>query len=177
MEKYFNSLAATRRIAFGTIIVVLSGCASEHVGPAGFQTLRAQALPAPVVLTDPQQAKIMGAQSFRQQHFGLAVRHFQSAAVWAPNDVEVWLGLGAAADNAGHFGVSGEAYARVLSLTGPSVEYFNNLGFSYILQGKLVEARLAFQDGLKIAPRNTTLLNNLSIVDRMEGRSPVGTAK
>jgi len=177
MKKYRNGLGATQRIALAVIILALSGCASEHVGPAGFQTLRAQPLPAPVVLTDPQQAKIMGAQSFRQQDFGLALRQFQAAAVMAPSDAEVWLGLGAAADNAGHFGVSGEAYARVLSLTGPSVEYFNNLGFSYTLQGKLFEARLVFQDGLKIAPRNTTLRNNLSIVDRMEGRSPVGTAK
>lgn len=176
-QELFNATDRLRRYILGAGIIALSGCAAELVGPEGIQTVRVQPLPASVVLTDPQQAKSLGAQSFMQRNFGLALRQFQAAALLTPNDPEVWLGIGASADKAGHFDISAQAYAKALQLTGPTVEYYNNMGFSYILQGQLMAARRAFQNGLRIAPNNTTLRNNLSIIDRLEGRGPVGTAK
>lgn len=155
----------------------LTACALEPVGPERPEKVLQLELPAFTPSVGAAQAKQLGLNAFSAGDFPVAVRYFQSTVEQSPQDLDAWLGLGASADRAGQFEISAAAYARFLELAGPSIEYYNNRGFSFLLQGRLFDARSAFRAGLKLAPNNTTLKNNLKLVDKLEGRGPVGRAK
>lgn len=170
-----RSLFSRRR---GTLLIVscllLSACATDPVGTAPPQTVPRLHLPLFTPEVSATRAKTLGANAFAAGDYPVAVRYFQSAADQDPQDADAWLALGGAADRAGHFDISATAYARLRDLAGASAEYHNNRGFSFLLQNRLQDARAAFRAGLQRAPGNETLQNNLRLVDKLEGRGPVG---
>lgn len=173
-------LSSQRYLQNASLIIAcifLTACALEPVGPERPEKVPQLALPAFTPSVGARKAKELGDNAFHAGDFPVAVRYFQSAVEQAPQDVNAWLGLGASADRAGQFEISSAAYARLLELSGPSVEYYNNRGFSFVLQGRLFDARAAFRAGLQLAPDNKTLQNNLKLVNKLEGRGPVGRAK
>lgn len=157
--------------------IVLTACSIDQVGVERPETVPQLVLPAFEAKVSADKAKALARSAFSASDFPVAVRYYQSAVEQAPRDVDAWLGLGASADRAGHFEISAVAYAELLELTGPSVEYFNNRGFSFLLQGNLFDARSALKAGLKLSPDNKTLQNNLQLVNKLEGRGPVGRFK
>jgi Flp pilus assembly protein TadD len=54
-------------------------------------------------------------------------------------------------------------------LTGQGFEYFNNIGFSYILQGKYPQAEDALERALDMRPGNPTAMNNLALLESIRG--------
>ncbi|MGT2466652.1 tetratricopeptide repeat protein [Mesorhizobium atlanticum] len=56
------------------------------------------------------------------------------------------------------------AYARAHRLLGATPEYYNNLGYSYLLRGKLQDARSNFLKAYELAPNDPTVANNLKLL-------------
>ncbi|MEQ1771053.1 MAG: hypothetical protein ABL879_14565, partial [Devosia sp.] len=49
-------------------------------------------------------------------------------------------------------------------LAGASAQYYNNVGYSYLLRGNLSAAVTSFKKAEKLAPDNVVVANNLQIV-------------
>ena len=82
----------------------------------------------------------------------------------APNDGVAWLGLAASCDRIGRFDLADKAYRQAFRYIGATPEYFNNVGYSYLLRGKLQEARRNFLKAYEIAPNDPTVKNNLELL-------------
>ncbi len=101
---------------------------------------------------------------FKQQNYGLAQQHFLQVTEQRPDYVDAWLGLAASYDQLRRFDLSKRAYTKAIKLVGPSSAILNNLGYSYLLQGKLVEAKKQLFAAHKIDPDNPHVLANIELL-------------
>jgi Flp pilus assembly protein TadD len=74
------------------------------------------------------------------------------------------VGLGASYDRLGRFDLSDRVYASLYKLTGGTAQYYNNLGYSYMLRGKLSLALENFRKAQAIEPDNMVIANNIQIL-------------
>lgn len=86
----------------------------------------------------------------------------------APRDATAWIGLGASYDRVGRFDLSDRAYRQATKLVGETTAILNNEGYSYMLRGKLIEARRKFLKAYERDPDNPTIQNNLKLLDSSE---------
>src|SRR5207249_9567140 len=61
------------------------------------------------------------------------------------------------------------AYKMAIRLAGETTEILNNQGYSYMLRGELGAARRKFEKALQREPNNTTILNNLQLMNGSYG--------
>jgi Flp pilus assembly protein TadD len=101
---------------------------------------------------------------FRQENYGNSGALFLKAVQLAPNDGEAWMGLAASCDRIRRFDLSDKAYRQAYRLVGGTPAYYNNVGYSYLLRGKLQEARQNFLRAYELAPNDPTVANNLKLL-------------
>ncbi|ANT50047.1 MULTISPECIES: tetratricopeptide repeat protein [Mesorhizobium] len=101
---------------------------------------------------------------FRAENYGNAGALFYKATQLAPNDGVAWLGLAACSDRIHRFDLADRAYGRAFKLIGGTPEYYNNVGYSYLLRGKLQDARTNFLKAYELAPKDPTVANNLKLL-------------
>lgn len=101
---------------------------------------------------------------FRAENYGNAGALFYKATQLAPNDGVAWLGLAACSDRIHRFDLADRAYGRAFKLIGGTPEYYNNVGYSYLLRGKLQAARTNFLKAYELAPKDPTVANNLKLL-------------
>ena len=87
----------------------------------------------------------LGLEHFDRGDYGIAERYFRDAVEKAPRDVTAWIGLAACYDRIRRFDLADRAYAAAINLVGETTQILNNLGYSYMLRGDLVNARKKFQ--------------------------------
>lgn len=109
---------------------------------------------------------------FREGSYGNAQKAYQKAVEVFPNDPEAWLGLAASYDRLKRFDQSDIAYRKLAGMIGGRPEYYNNVGFSYMLRGDLVRARQNFLKAYELDPSNERTANNIELL-----RSSVSFAK
>lgn len=107
---------------------------------------------------------IAGQALFRDEAYGRAFNKFKSALETNPNDPTALYGYAAAADMLGRFDLSNDAYAKLRPIIGTRIEYYNNRGYSLLLQGDLIEARQHFLRAYEIDPSNERAANNLELL-------------
>lgn len=117
-------------------------------------------LPYTPVATDMAEARIQ----FQEQNYGLASQHFLKVTEQRPDNVDAWLGLAASYDQLRRFDLSKKAYNKAIALVGPSSAVLNNLGYSYLLQGKLVEAKRQLYAAHKLDPDNPHVRANIELL-------------
>jgi Flp pilus assembly protein TadD len=105
-----------------------------------------------------------GKNHFRQENYGNAGAAFYKAVQLAPNDGVAWLGLAASCDRIRRFDLADYAYRKAYPLVGTSAAYYNDVGYSYLLRGKLVDARRNFLKAYELAPNDPTIRNNLELL-------------
>ncbi|MGX5849735.1 tetratricopeptide repeat protein [Mesorhizobium sp. PL10] len=110
------------------------------------------------------QAVAEAKNQFRAENYGNAGALFFKATQLSPNDGNAWMGLAACSDRIHRFDLADRAYARALKLVGPTAEYYNNVGYSYLLRGKLQDARSNFLKAYELAPNDPTVANNLKLL-------------
>ena len=110
------------------------------------------------------QAVAEAKNQFRSENYGNAGALFYKAVQLAPNDGEAWLGLGASCDRIRRFDLSDYAYRKAYPLIGATAAYYNNVGYSYLLRGKLPDARRNFLKAYELAPNDPTIRNNLELL-------------
>ena len=101
---------------------------------------------------------------FKKGHYGLAQQHFLRVTEARPDYVDAWLGLAASYDQLRRFDLSKRAYHKAIALVGPSSAILNNMGYSYLLQGKLIEAKKKLYAAQKMDPENPHVLANIELL-------------
>jgi len=164
--------------AAGVLLFVLAGCQSTDSGmgvvrtnePAkGEFTAFGDAFDGLKTVSDvdyyaSDQAVAEAKNQFRAENYGNAGALFLKATRLAPNDGVAWLGLAASCDRIRRFDLADRAYGRAFKLIGGTPEYYNNVGYSYLLRGKLQDARSNFLKAYELAPNDPTVANNLKLL-------------
>ncbi|MFD1913036.1 tetratricopeptide repeat protein [Halodurantibacterium flavum] len=151
-----------RRASAGALLIlVLSGCAG---GLSGSAPLAQGRLPASVPPVAPEQALPVARQRFLAGEWGEAARYYEQAVTRAPGDGAAWLGLAASYDRLRRFDLADQAYRQAAVVVGTRAEYFNNVGYSYLLRGDTRRAAQNFQRAAELQPGNLTIQNNIELM-------------
>ena len=105
-----------------------------------------------------------GRAHFRNSDFGYSAALYKRAVELAPGDVQGYVGLSASYDRLGRFDLADRVYASLYKITGGTAQYYNNLGYSFMLRGKLSEALANFRKAQAIEPENLVIANNIQIL-------------
>ena len=141
---------------------LLAGCAS--IG--GNFGESASALPEPRQLQYLAADQILpeARNNFSQANFGYSAAYYKRALELTPGNKEALVGLAASYDRLRRFDLSDRVYAQWIKQEGPSVQYYNNLGYSYMLRGDLAAARATFLRARALDPDNIVVSNNLELL-------------
>jgi tetratricopeptide (TPR) repeat protein len=160
-----------------------AGCETDSNGVASLapsQTPVASAVsetpPATYTVQDPTDVKYypsdeplkLALEHFNRGHFGIAAKYFEDAVAKAPRDATAWVGLAASYDRIGRFDLADRAYKQAIKLVGETTAILNNEGYSYMLRGRLVEARRKLLKAYEREPQNPTIVNNLELLNSSE---------
>ena len=155
-----------KRFVFLISAVVLASCSGVNFGDlSSFGDSEAS-------LSDTSRADyytddqliISGKVQFREGNYGKSYSLFKQAINENPRDPAAWLGYAAASDMLRRFDQSKKAYSRLQPVIGNRIEFHNNLGYSFLLQGDLVAARRSFLRAYDMDPSNETTANNLELL-------------
>ena len=149
----------------------LAGCVADQ----STTTVAAVSETPPPTLTveDPGQVKYypsdeplrLGFEHFNRGDYGTSAKHFEAAVTKAPEDVTAWVGLAASYDRIGRFDLADRAYRQAIKLAGETTQILNNLGYSYMLRGRLKEARQTLLKAYEREPQNPTVVNNMLLLN------------
>lgn len=145
--------------------IPLAGCSSSGFGTSAFGSTNAKVaeLPAGTVMS-AEAAILQGRGHFRSNDFGYSAAFYKKAVEMAPNNPEGYIGLGASYDRLGRFDLSDRVYSALYKLAGPSVRYYNNLGYSMMLRGDLKQALANFRKAERLDPHNMIVANNIQLL-------------
>lgn len=101
---------------------------------------------------------------FRNGDFGYSATLYKRVVDLSPKDPEGYIGLGASYDRLGRFDLSDRVYETLYALSGGTAQYYNNVGYSYMLRGNLTAALTNFRKASKLAPDNVVVANNMQIL-------------
>ena len=101
---------------------------------------------------------------FRNNDFGYSATLYKRVVDLSPKDPEGYTGLAASYDRLGRFDLSDRVYQSLYAISGPTAQYYNNVGYSYMLRGNLTQALSSFRRASKLDPQNVVVANNLQIL-------------
>jgi Flp pilus assembly protein TadD len=149
------------------LVLVLAGCNAT----SGDGSPPVVALPSPQPITDATDDVAIGKQHFRAENYGLAEMHFRRAAEARRDDAQAWNGLAASYDKLRRWDLADRAYAQVEKITGPTPDFLNNRGYSYMLRGDLRRASADLSRAAAADPGNERIQNNLRTLDERVRRA------
>lgn len=160
-------IVAVTALCFG-----LAGCQTDTDGSLSLVSEN-ETPPPTFTVQEPTEVKYypsdeplkLGLEHFNRGSFGTAARHFEDATTKAPEDATAWVGLAASYDRIGRFDLADRAYRQAIRLVGETVSILNNEGYSYMLRGRLVEARRKLLKAYEREPQNPTVINNLKLLN------------
>lgn len=151
-------------VAVCIIAPALSGCQSA-LGTSAFGTKPTPLLNLPETrFYSSDEALRYGKEYFRQGDYGRAEASYRRAVELLPQDPEALLGLAASYDRLRRFDLADRAYGMAAPYVGSRAEYYNNLGYSYVLRGDLQQARTYLLKAYEIDPDNPVTANNLAML-------------
>lgn len=101
---------------------------------------------------------------FRQGNYGHSATLYKRAVEASPTDAVAMAGLAASYDRLHRFDLADRVYAQLYKLTGGTAQYYNNVGYSYMLRGDLASARTNFLKAYERDPENVVVSNNLKML-------------
>ncbi len=159
-----------KRTHFTAIVILgwalcVGGCAELHQeGTLPEQTGALSALPPPSNQRPSDEAVMEGQMKFTAGDYGLAEQNFRSAVEANPLSAPAWLGLAASYDRLSRYDLAKRAYEQVIRLEGRTPTVLNNLGYHYMLQGRLGEAKTTLEEAARLDPDNDYIQGNLQLV-------------
>jgi Flp pilus assembly protein TadD len=162
----WNFERASAAIIVPLVCVLLSACnsaTSDGLSSWG-NTLSASDLPAKVDIYPDDQVLQVAKSQYAAGNFGHAARYYERAVEVSPQDGEAWLGLAASYDRIRRFDLADRAYREAGRYIGDRAEYYNNVGYSYLLRGDALKARDNFLTARGLDPSNLTVNNNLELL-------------
>ena len=154
-------------LAIALAALPLIGCSATPVGfPSTFGDGQ------PLVATPPNvgsytadRALVEARAHFRIGDFGYSAALYKRYVELTPHDPEGYVGLAASYDQLRRFDLSDRVYASLYRLTGGTAQYYNNLGYSYLLRGDTPSALANLRKASALDPRNAVVANNLKMID------------
>jgi Flp pilus assembly protein TadD len=122
--------------------------------------------PSGLMGADPYDDLNTGKKLYRAANYGLAERHFRRAVEARPKDAEAWVGLAASYDQLRRFELADRAYNQAVGIVGKTPEVLNNQGYSYMLRGDYVRARVTLMQAKAKDPSNPYVQNNLELLEK-----------
>jgi Flp pilus assembly protein TadD len=101
---------------------------------------------------------------FRNNDFGYSATLYRRVVELSPKDPQGYVGLGASYDRLGRFDLADRVYASLYEITGGTAQYYNNVGYSYLLRGNLTSALSNFRKAGRLDPGNVVIANNIHIL-------------
>lgn len=162
-------LASFKRLSLLAVTLTalpLAGCTTGGFGtPSAYGTGQLNLTQSgPVGDISAQEALNNARGHFKNNDFGYAAAYYKRYVELKPQDPEGFVGLGASYDRLRRFDLADRVYAGLYKLTGGTVQYYNNLGYSYMLRGDLKSALENFRKAQALDPANPVILNNLKML-------------
>jgi len=157
-----------KAVVSGLVVIALALSACNTVGDgivSSFGNSVAELeLPSSVETYPDDEVLSVAKKQFVEGHYGHAARYYERAVEVKPNDPEAWLGLAASYDRIRRFDLADRAYREAARFVGDRAEYYNNIGYSYLLRGDPVKARINFLKARELDPSSVTINNNLDML-------------
>ncbi len=153
------------------VLPLLSACNSIGLSSFGSASLSEIELPVSVDPYPDAEVLTVAKTQFAAGNYGHAARYYERAVEIAPNSAEAWLGLAASYDRVRRFDLADRAYREAGRLIGDRAEYYNNIGYSYLLRGDVPKARTNFLRAYELDPTSVTVKNNLDMLRENVARS------
>jgi Flp pilus assembly protein TadD len=103
---------------------------------------------------------------FRHGDYGLAEEYYRRAVEANRDSLDAWLGLAATYDRLNRFDLAENAYRTLIAKIGYTPVVLNNLGYHYLLEGRIEEARKYLMQARQKDPNNPEVLSNLALLDQ-----------
>ena len=101
---------------------------------------------------------------FRNGDYGHSAALYKRVVELSPKNAEGYIGLSASYDRLRRFDLSDRVYAALHQITGGTAQYYNNVGYSYLLRGDLNAALTNFRKAETLDPGNVVVANNIQIL-------------
>ena len=82
----------------------------------------------------------------------------------SPKNAEGYIGLSASYDRLRRFDLSDRVYTALFQITGGTAQYYNNVGYSYMLRGNVSAALTNFRKAQQLDPDNVVVANNIQML-------------
>jgi Flp pilus assembly protein TadD len=159
-----RSRAITLVLAIAVAAPLLAGCSSMgSMSSFGGKTAKVAEI-ANIGDYTADSALAEAKAHFKNGDFGYSAALYKRSVELQPKNAEAYVGLGASYDRLRRFDLSDRVYAALHDLTGSTVQYYNNVGYSYLLRGNLSAAMTNFRKAQTIDPENVVVANNIQIV-------------
>jgi Flp pilus assembly protein TadD len=154
------------------ILPLLSACNASGIGLSSFGNSPSEiSLPTTVDPYPDGEVLAVAKTQFASGNYGHAARYYERSVEVDPNNAEAWLGLAASYDRVHRFDLADRAYREAGRLIGDRAEYYNNVGYSYLLRGDAAKAQVNFQKAQALDPTSITVNNNLEMLRENIARS------
>jgi Flp pilus assembly protein TadD len=160
MGSFERKLAASLLVCAMPLLAACNGTSGSGWG----NSVTELELPATVDPYPDNEVFSVAKVQFAEGNFGHAARYYERAVEVEPNNGEAWLGLAASYDRVRRFDLADRAYREAGRLIGDRAEYYNNIGYSYLLRGDAAKARSNFLKAHELDPTSATINNNLEML-------------
>jgi Flp pilus assembly protein TadD len=150
-------------LAAALVALPLSGCSSAGLSTFGSNKLAVAEISNIETYTADGALREAKAH-FRNSNFGYSAAFYKRAVELTPNNAEGYVGLSASYDRLRRFDLSDRVYTALFEITGGTAQYYNNVGYSYMLRGNLSAALTNFRKAEKLDPGNAVVENNIQIL-------------
>lgn len=153
-------------VAAALAVMPLTGCStSNFLGSSTFGGAPAQIAELPSGANYSAASALSQARAhFSNNDFGYSAALYKKSVELSPQDPQGYIGLGASYDRLGRFDLADRVYAAWYKISGGTAQYYNNVGYSYMLRGNLKAALMSFRKAGKLAPDNLVIANNLQML-------------
>lgn len=154
--------------------VSLAGCSTMDLSSFGSAQSPAKIADLPDIGGYTADRALADARAhFRNNDFGYSAALYKRVVELSPKNPEGYVGLGASYDRLGRFDLSDRVYASLFALSGGTAQYYNNVGYSYMLRGNLVAALTNLRKARKLDPANIVIADNLQVLANAAATGPV----
>lgn len=171
MRRRFSGSIRVGLVAVGLAILPLGGCTTTDMGGfSAFGNHSADVAELPDLGNYTAEQALADARThFRDGDFGYSAALYKKVVELEPKDPEGYVGLSASYDRLRRFDLSDRVYAALYAITGGTAQYYNNVGYSYMLRGNLTAALTNFRRAQSLAPDSIVVANNLQILANAAG--------
>lgn len=161
-----------RALALGAAITLLAGCSTLSLGgKSAFGAAQGNVAEISNIGAYSADDALSAARAhFRNGDYGHSATLYKRVVELSPKSAEGLVGLGASYDKLRRFDLADRAYEALHKITGDTVQYYNNVGYSYLQRGNLSVALANFRKAQAIDPSNTVVANNIQMVTSATGK-------